>query len=275
MFMNIIMADEIWVEHRAQGSSKIEITPEVTLNIFSELFSKDIKGNFEITPEVTLNIFAEQFRILLEKSTHSDITFLVGESKEEFKAHKAILSARSSYFEAMFRPEGMSESSKSEILIERHEKDTFSRMIEFIYTGEILDISKCCSSDVIDLLEMSMEYLLDDLGALSEKAASKLVCSENIGKLMLLCARYDLSILRDVCKKFVAEHGPQLRQDADFCQELQQYPELGLLILDAMQDEEVNSSHTRAAKRRRVTETTDVVPAQGGGANTIGTANQE
>lgn len=43
--------------------------------------------------------------------------------------------SRSHYFEAMFRPGGMIESSKQEVRMERHDKDTFSRMLEFLYTG--------------------------------------------------------------------------------------------------------------------------------------------
>ena len=38
----------------------------------------------------------------------------------------------------MFRPGGMIESSKQEVRMERHDKDTFSRMLEFLYTGKSL-----------------------------------------------------------------------------------------------------------------------------------------
>ena len=44
---------------------------------------------------------------------------------------------RSHYFEAMFRPGGMIESSNQEVRMERHDKDTFSRMLEFIYSGKL------------------------------------------------------------------------------------------------------------------------------------------
>lgn len=47
---------------------------------------------------------------------------------------------RSSYFEAMFRPGGMIESSKGEVDMSRHDKGTFCRMMEFIYTGMLTTI---------------------------------------------------------------------------------------------------------------------------------------
>ena len=47
---------------------------------------------------------------------------------------------RSSYFEAMFRPGGMIESSKGEVDMSRHDKGTFCRMMEFIYTGMLFSL---------------------------------------------------------------------------------------------------------------------------------------
>lgn len=56
--------------------------------------------------------------------------------------------------------------------------------------GTVPDLSKCDTSAIISLLETSNEYLLSDLGDMCELAASKMVSLENIGKFMLLCARY-------------------------------------------------------------------------------------
>ena len=190
--------DEIWVEHRVQPNKKVVEAPAVISNCF-----------------------AVQFRELLEKGTHSDITFIVGEAKEEFKVHKSILSARCPYFEAMFRPGGMMESNIDKIEIERYDRDSFYRMMEFIYTSEVLNIEECSSFCIISLLEISNHYLLNDLGRLAEVAACKIVNQENIGKFMLLCATHNTLLLRDACKKFVSVHGTKLRQvGLKFCSAL-------------------------------------------------------
>lgn len=170
----------------------------------------------ETKPQVTTNIFAEQFRALLEKGTHADIVFKAGEEKFRIEAHKAILSARSPYFEAMFRPGGMIESSKGEIEMTRYDKDSFKRMIEFIYTGEVLSLEKCNTADIISLLEISNEYLLKELGCLCEEAASKIVTIDNIGKFMILCARHELSKLRNVCQRFVHDNHELLKKVRTF-----------------------------------------------------------
>ena len=48
----------------------------------------------KVEPIVATNNFSAQFKILLEKGSHSDIIFLVGEEAVPVVAHKAILSAR-------------------------------------------------------------------------------------------------------------------------------------------------------------------------------------
>lgn len=263
--VHLMPQDEIWVEHRVQPCMEIGKIPEIVENTFSK-----------------------QFKALLESGNHSDIVFLVGEEREEISAHRAILSARNLYFEAMFRPGGMSESSEGRIEMSRHDTASFKRMIEFIYTGGVNDLNTCTASEIISLLEMSNEYLLvssakPNLGVMCEEAASKVVNLENIGQLMLLCARYDSLLLRGVCKQFVVKHGKELRKDKSFRQEIEQSPELGLLILDAMQEgETANSSLAHSLKRRRITETASdtelaLVPGQAV-TNTIGaglTSNEE
>ena len=171
----------------------------------------------EEVPPLLSNDFSKQFRVLLDKSTHSDMTFIVGDEKQEFYVHKAILSARSSYFEVMFRPGGMSESAESKIEIERHDKESFRRMLEFIYTAEILKLEQLSATEIIALLEISHQYLLDDLTSLAEAAACKIVTQQNIGKFMLLCATYNTLLLRDVCKRFISVHGTALRQVQLLC----------------------------------------------------------
>ncbi len=71
-------SDEIWVEHRPLLEAKKKAEPTVTL-------------------------YCEQFSVLLGSGKHADVLFRVGDSVEEVPAHKAVLSARSEYFNAMFR----------------------------------------------------------------------------------------------------------------------------------------------------------------------------
>lgn len=211
--VHLMPHDEIWVEHRKDKSR-------------------------EEKRELDASIFTEQFRQLFLSSNHSDVSFIVGEAKDEVKAHRAILSARSEYFAAMFRPGGMSESKQHVIEIAGHDRATFNRMLEFIYTNAVKDLDDCSSTDIISLLMIANEYILDDLRALCEQSASRVLGFENIGKFMLLSVKHNAEDLRESCKNFVRENGPKLKEDLAFRQEIAENSDLGLLLFDFSQDDE-------------------------------------
>jgi hypothetical protein len=211
--VHLMPHDEIWVEHR-----------------------KD--KNLEQKRELDASAFTEQFRQLFLSSNHSDVTFVVGDAREDVMAHKGILSARSAYFAAMFRPGGMSESKRDAIEIAGHDCPSFKRMLEFIYTNAVKDLDSCSSSEIISLLMIANEFVLDDLRGLCEQSASRVLGFENIGKFMLLSVKHNADDLRDACKHFVRENGPFLKADPHFRQEIADNPELGLLLFDFSHDED-------------------------------------
>ncbi|CAC5383801.1 unnamed protein product [Mytilus coruscus] len=64
----------------------------------------------------------------------SDITILI--QKQKFFCHKVILAAFSAYFDAMFSSK-LSELYQDEVIIHDVDKKTFSKILDFMYTGEI------------------------------------------------------------------------------------------------------------------------------------------
>ena len=131
------VADEIWVEHRYPAEVESKSEPESRL-------------------------YSEQFRSLLDNGALSDVTFLV--DGESIAAHRAILSARSEYFHAMFRVGGMSESRSgseaSPIHIPSADRASFKRMLEFLYTNTVRDLPDCSAVETIALLSLATEYLM-------------------------------------------------------------------------------------------------------------------
>eukprot|EP00981_Chlorochromonas_danica_P008844 scaffold2312_cov165-Ochromonas_danica.AAC.84 len=218
--VHLMPQDEIWVEHRkVSGEEEKEVSPPV--------------------------FYGEQFRTLLDKGWHSDITFILDNGLKSIPAHKAILSARSEYFEAMFRVGGMIESSLKEIIIS-HEASNFKRLLEFIYTN-----------DVRDLATISPE----------ERAAA-IISVENIGKLLLLSAGHNASVLRDACGDFVQKNRSQLAVDPSFRQDVEANPELGLLLFETSLPKAnlVGETGSVSKKRRRTSDSRendlDLVPPQ-------------
>lgn len=226
--VHLMPQDEIWVEHRKQPESE----PEQPLH--------DKK------------FYSEHFKILLDEGIHSDVTFVLDGGSMLIKSHKAILSARSEYFRAMFQEGGMSESFQNQIKVS-HNPTSFKRMLEFIYTNCVQDLERCSSEDVISLLILANEYVLDDLRILCEKRASKMITVDNISQLFLLSAGHNASVLRDACGTFVEENKTALVKDPTFRQEIERNPELGLLLFECSVPKihTVGDDPTSGKKRRR------------------------
>lgn len=71
---------------------------------------------------------------LLDTGLLSDVSLMLADGKH-FKAHKAILAARSPVFGAMFEHE-MEERKNGRVQILDVESDVFKEMLQFIYTGK-------------------------------------------------------------------------------------------------------------------------------------------
>jgi BTB/POZ domain len=194
----------------------------------------------------------------------------------------------------MFRKGGMSESMQGSVEIKGHEKETFSRMLEYVYTNKVSSLDTCHANEIISLLIMSNEYCLEDLQHLCESAASQILNLDNIGTFMKLAHANNCASLKSSCVRFACVNKSDLCQDEKFRQEVEESPILGLLLFDAMDMDLVGSSSSSAMsygvssslssnKRRRVTEPADIHAssqvavassvagggASAGGANTI------
>lgn len=251
-----LLADEIWVEHRKS---------------FEEEEKADSSHKF----------YGDQLRSLLHTGMHSDVTFVMNDDTS-VHAHRAILSARSVYFEAMFRIGGMSESSQKEIMV-THDAANFKRMLEFIYSNSVSDLATVSSNEVIALLCMANEYLLSDLRELCENRAATMINMQNISKLLLLSAGHNASVLKDACGDFVQRHRSDLAADPIFRQDIEANSELGLLLFESsipkanMVGGEGGGSSSK--KRRRTSDPAeadlDLVPPHlnGNPTNTISQSN--
>lgn len=70
------------------------------------------------------------------ESRFCDVDIIVG--NVVISAHRAILSASSSYFEAMFRPDmGLNEGKQKSVTIHSINPEILKNLIDFIYTGQI------------------------------------------------------------------------------------------------------------------------------------------
>ena len=77
----------------------------------------------------------DDFKNLLESGIHSDIILVV--KGKEFPVHKAILSARSPVFAAMFEHEDTKEANEGKVEITDILDDVFQELLNYTYTSRI------------------------------------------------------------------------------------------------------------------------------------------
>ena len=113
----------------------------------------------------------------------------------------------------------------------------------------------------MSLLTLSNEYLLDELCVLCEESAERVLNFDNIGKFMLLSHNHNAVGLRDACKKFVKKYGQDLRRDEDFRQEMLESPEIGVLLLNFLVEDDNDNDDVVSArvKRQRFSDTTEAL----------------
>lgn len=219
--------------------------------------------------------YTDNFFDLFNSGRHGDVTFYVGSEKEGIVAHKSILSARSEYFFTMFRPGGLGESNQREIDMINQDVGAFRRALEFIYTNKIRDLHDSDANSIANLIMVANEYILIDLKKLCSSAAEKVLTVENIGKFMLLSASHCVPELRDACIRFVRSEKAALRQNREFLGDLESYPEIALVLFDAMQDGDTELDNqdiinTPNFKRARISDSqAHEIPSQSTSSNMI------
>ena len=151
-------------------------------------------------PEVLDCDLSQQLGFLLETATLSDVTLAAG--KEKFKAHKAILSARSPVFRAMFQPGSFKEQKKSFVQIEGHDPIVVKEMLTFIYTGEAPKLKEKAH----DLFFIADMYELERLKQLCESELWRDINVKNVVDTLLLAMKHDLIQLKRKCTQFITDH---------------------------------------------------------------------
>jgi len=184
----------------------------------------------------------------VDSNNLADITFRVGPSEDLVSAHKAILCARSAYFDAMFRPGGMAESISNEVRISEHAVLPFRKALEFIYTAHVKDIEDESFEVLFDLICLSSEYMLSDLQTLCEETVMNSIDTENVCKCFLFANKKFCSpVLQEFCQDFVISNIEKLRTDEKFRDMVSVCPTVALLLVDHVSGNQKKRKRSSAA----------------------------
>lgn len=142
------------------------------------------------------NTFINDLQSLQTEEETKDVTFVIG--SEEFKAHKIILTARSSVFKKTFET-NMLEKSTNKVKITDASIDAFKLFLVFIYTNQFEpgDFAE-------ELLYLGDKYDVQDLRVMAANYLLETITSENALQTFVALERFHMTHLKRVALKFIA-----------------------------------------------------------------------
>lgn len=208
--------------------------------------------------------FFKDMRDLMEDEEHMDAIFLVHpedssssanedmEEKDameespgtvEIRAHKAILTARTEYFKALFRKAAGGKTSK--VAFRESEECTIKvepnfgpmhirSMLEFVYTNRIAGIRSVSTDDLLSILHLSDIWLLRDLKRLVEHELIRNHMSvQTVARMYGATEDFNAQRLSRACIEFIMANLRQVTGNTSFEEEMKNYPHLCIPVLKA------------------------------------------
>ena len=154
---------------------------------------------------------SESMEDLLKTGLFSDLTVVVDGKK--IMLHKAIVSARSEYFEAMLKND-FKEKAESLIEIKECSYEGFSRMCEHIYD----DKTQIEYEKIYLLMEMADRFGVIHLKKRLECAAVEYITIDNAAKVFKYSNRYNYERIRNICMSYIDEHYSQIIHTEEFAE---------------------------------------------------------
>ncbi|XP_028617451.1 TD and POZ domain-containing protein 1-like [Grammomys surdaster] len=158
---------------------------------------------------------------LWKNSLFSDCCLLV--DGHEFRAHKAILAARSPVFRAMFEHE-MKEKLTNRIEIHDLDPQVFKEMMGFIYTGKMPHFHS--HSMATGVLAAADKYGLEDLMAMCEDALCRNFSVENAAYTLILADLHSRNHLKTQALDFISLHASEVSETSGWKSMVKSHPHL-------------------------------------------------
>lgn len=143
-----------------------------------------------------LDTLSENFKSLYHNKDSCDT--IINVVDKEFKAHRAVLMARSSVFAAMFTHE-TTEKKTGIVTIPDCDPDSFEEFLEFLYCGKF-ETPTCYNT--LQLYETSNKYNIQELKTFCSEFLIENLSVENICKVIILADRCDDAKLLSAAQSF-------------------------------------------------------------------------
>ncbi|CAL8116489.1 unnamed protein product [Orchesella dallaii] len=166
---------------------------------------------------------AVDFGKMFSKSIGTDVTVSTGVTS--FKAHKAILSARSSVFDAMFSAD-MMERETATVKIDDFDKEVVKGMLDHLYTGE----TNVMADRAQELLQIAEKYNLEGLKEDCEYSIADKLNKDNVAEILALAHSHNAPILKSHAISFINWNKEELRKMKSFQDAVKAFALTGFLV---------------------------------------------
>ncbi|CAL8116487.1 unnamed protein product [Orchesella dallaii] len=160
---------------------------------------------------------------MFSKSIATDVTVSTGVTS--FKAHKAILSAPSSVFAAMFNA-NMMEREMATVKIDDYDKEVVKGMLDHLYTGETTVMANRAQK----LLQIAEKYNLEGLKEDCEYSIAHKLNKDNVAEILALAHTHNAPILKSHAISFINWNKEELRKMKSFQDAVKAFALSGLLV---------------------------------------------
>lgn len=181
---------------------------------------------------------------LLESGTLTDVTIKC--ENRILECHKAILSARSTVFRAMFQHD-MRESKSNEINIQDIDFCTVRDMVKFIYSGRLKDLAD--KSDL--LLAAADKYDIKDLKTICSQHLSANLSTDQIIDILVLADIHKATELKSQAIQFLLVHKEEVFAQGDWKHKLKNHPEILMEVLECTVESGARDCPIPNKRRRR------------------------
>ena len=182
-------------------SSSKNLNVPVGVNIKVTLFLTSI--NVDNVIKIPPNSFYSD--IISAVENNKDITLMVGQDddREEIKANKFMLIARSPVFARMFQAD-MKEKSTNVVKIPNINPGLFKVVLSYIHTGQVS--KDLCLEETISMMDIACQYELNHLKALCENRLAIYLDTKNAAHILLEAEKYSCSELKREAIEFFANN---------------------------------------------------------------------
>lgn len=200
--------------------------------------------NLTISEPDTILELTENMNSLFENREFSDLTITVED--KVLKAHKCILSKRSSVFSALLSSD-MKERQDNVIVVSDISPDAMTEVLRFIYTGKVENLENLKK----ELIYAAEKYDLSSLKVLCESAYQRNINTNNIVEILEIVTSFNCKKLRDTAFNFVIEQ-PEITKSVEFIKLTDSNPQLLRDILTvSLKKCEFTSNYCNFSKRNR------------------------